>query len=55
MTARVSLMMPKDSLVLTMPSFEDPPDAHPNVTFAGPGDPDYLTLLGWITEGALQN
>jgi hypothetical protein len=38
-----------------MPSPEDPPDAHPNVTFASPADPDYLMLLGWITDGAPQN
>ena len=46
---------PETSLVLTMPSAEDPPDAHPNVTFTGPRDPDYLKLLVWIREGALQN
>lgn len=52
---RVRLAAPETSLVLTMPSFEDPPDAHPNVTFTGPRDPDYLKLLVWIREGALQN
>jgi len=52
---RVDLAMPEASLVLTMPSLEAPPDAHPNVTFQSPSDPDYLILLAWITEGALEN
>jgi len=55
MTTRVNLEDPPASLVLRMPSFEDPPDAHPNATFASPTDPDYLTLLGWIKEGAKEN
>jgi hypothetical protein len=52
---RVNLEIPEESQVLTMPSAEDPPDGHPNITFTGPLDPDYLTLLVWIREGALQN
>jgi hypothetical protein len=52
---RVDLLDPPNSLVLTMPSFEDPPDDHPNVTFASPTDPDYLLLLVWIEEGAPNN
>lgn len=52
---RVDLQAPESSLLLRMPSFEAPPDAHPNVTFASPADADYLVLLGWIREGALQN
>jgi hypothetical protein len=52
---RVNLTMPEKSLVLTMPSAEDPPDAHPTIVFAGPRDPDYLKLLVWIREGAKQN
>ena len=52
---RVDRAAPEKSLVLTMPSAESPPDAHPNVTFTGPTDPDYLTILVWIREGALQN
>jgi hypothetical protein len=52
---RVNRTTPEKSLVLTMPSPEDPPDAHPNVTFTGPRDPDYLKLLVWIREGAKQN
>jgi hypothetical protein len=52
---RIDLMAPEKSLVLTMPSLEDPPDPHPNVTFTGAADPDYLLLLSWIKEGAKQN
>ena len=52
---RVDLENPENSLMLTMPSREDPPDAHPNITFASSADPDYLIILGWITEGALNN
>jgi hypothetical protein len=54
-TPRVNLASPEDSLVLTMPSAEDPPDGHPNITFASPLDPDYLTILVWIREGAKDN
>jgi hypothetical protein len=46
---------PPKSLVLTMPSYENPPDAHPNVIFTGPNDKDYQTILAWITEGAKNN
>ena len=52
---RVVVATPETSRVLTMPSREDPPDNHPNVTFASSTDPDYLLILGWITEGALEN
>lgn len=52
---RVRRAMPESSLVLTMPSREDPPDPHPTVVFTGPRDPDYLKLLVWIREGAKQN
>jgi len=52
---RVNLARPENSLVLTMPSAEDPPDAHPTIVFTGPRDPDYLKLLVWIREGAKQN
>ena len=54
-TARIDLTYPERSLLLTMPSPEDPPDAHPNVTFLGPSDPDYRTIQVWIMEGAKQN
>jgi hypothetical protein len=46
---------PETSLVLTMPSAESPPDGHPNVTFTGPTDPDYLKILVWLREGAKSN
>jgi hypothetical protein len=52
---RVVVADPPSSLVLTYPSAEDPPDSHPNVTFTGPTDPDYLLLLVWIQEGAKPN
>jgi hypothetical protein len=52
---RVDLAMPEKSLILSMPSAEDPPDRHPNVTFTGPNDPDYQLLLVWIREGAREN
>lgn len=52
---RIDPESPEDSLVLTMPSAEDPADPHPNITFSGPLDPDYLTILVWIREGALEN
>ena len=43
------------SLLLTMPSKEEPPDVHPNITFASPDDADYLLILAWIEQGALKN
>jgi hypothetical protein len=52
---RVDLVNPAQSLVLTLPSFEQPADPHPNATFSSPADEDYLILLAWITEGAEQN
>jgi hypothetical protein len=53
--SRVDLQTPEQSLLLTMPSAEDPPDTHPNVTFASASDWDYLMILVWIEEGALLN
>jgi len=47
--------MPEKSLVLTMPSAESPSDRHPNVTFTGPSDPDYIKILVWLREGAKSN
>ena len=52
---RVQRATPEKSLVLTMPSAENPPDSHPNITFTGPEDADYLKLLVWIREGAKNN
>jgi hypothetical protein len=54
-TYRVVVTAPETSKVLTMPSAETPPDAHPNITFTGPQDPDYVTILVWIREGAKNN
>ncbi len=44
-----------ESLLLTMPSREDPPDVHPNITFASADDPDYQLILAWIEQGAPNN
>jgi hypothetical protein len=52
---RVQKATPEKSLLLTMPSAESPSDGHPNVTFTGPQDPDYLKILVWIREGAKLN
>ena len=52
---RVDLAAPEMSLVLTMPSAENPPDRHPNVTYSGPNDRDYQLILVWIREGAKLN
>lgn len=52
---RVQVATPEKSLVLTMPSAENPPDAHPNVTFTSNTDPDYEKILVWIREGAKNN
>jgi hypothetical protein len=52
---RANPLMPEKSLVLTMPSAESPADNHPNVTFTGPQDPDYIKILVWLREGAKNN
>jgi hypothetical protein len=52
---RANPLMPEKSLVLTMPSAESPSDSHPNVTFTGPQDPDYIKILVWLREGAKNN
>jgi hypothetical protein len=54
-TTRVNLTAPEKSLVLTMPSLETPPDAHPTVVFTSSSDPDYQKILVWIKEGAKLN
>lgn len=54
-TLRVNVDEPEKSILLRFPSYEDPPDAHPNVTFASSSDPDYLMILKWIEMGAPQN
>ena len=52
---RVNLTTPHKSLVLTMPSYENPPDPHPTVVFTSSADPDYVKILTWIKEGAKFN
>lgn len=52
---RIDRAVPEASLLLTMPSVENPPDRHPNATFASPADPDYQLIYTWIKEGAKQN
>jgi len=52
---RVQTGNPEASLVLRYPSREDPPDRHPNITFASNLDPDYVKILVWIREGAKDN
>ena len=42
---------PADSLLLTKPLYDDPPN-HPNATFLDMNDPDYIVFLQWITQGA---
>jgi hypothetical protein len=54
-TTRVDLTTPAKSLVLTMPSYENPPDAHPVVVFPSSSDPDYQKILMWIEAGAKFN
>lgn len=54
-TTRVNLKEPAKSLILTMPSYENPPDPHPTVVFPSTADIDYQTILVWITEGARNN
>ena len=52
---RTNIGAPEKSLVLTMPSYENPPDPHPTVVFASSADPDYQKILNWIKAGAKYN
>jgi hypothetical protein len=52
---RVVVSAPATSKVLTMPSYSNPSNGHPVVVFTGPQDPDFETILAWITEGAKNN
>lgn len=47
----VNLTAPADSMLLTKPLYEDPPN-HPNATFLDVNDPDYLVIMQWIMQGA---
>ncbi len=49
---RVNTTTPAESLLLTMPSFEDPPDDHPNAIFLDQYNRDYRLLRAWIEQGA---
>ncbi|MBK9032753.1 MAG: hypothetical protein IPL61_16040 [Myxococcales bacterium] len=47
----LNLLAPAESMLLTKPMYEDPPN-HPNATFLDATDPDYLVILQWIEQGA---
>ena len=49
---RTNSAYPAGSLLLTMPSFEDPPDVHPNAIFLDEYARDYLLLRTWTEQGA---
>jgi hypothetical protein len=49
---RVNTAAPRNSLLLTRPNAEFPPDVHPYTTFNGVLDEDYLKILSWIQAGA---
>jgi mono/diheme cytochrome c family protein len=48
---RVNLQYPADSLVLSKPLYEEPPN-HPNASFPSVNYPDYQTIYRWINQGA---
>jgi hypothetical protein len=48
---RVNLQYPDQSLLLTKPLLEDPPD-HPNAAFQSTYDPNYILVKSWIEQGA---
>ena len=50
--SRIDLENPEQSLFLLKPG--PPAGNHPNLTFSGLDDPDYVTILTWIAEGALR-
>jgi hypothetical protein len=49
----VNLLVPTDSLLLTKPLYESPPN-HPNATWLDMTDPAYIKVHAWITQGAPQ-
>jgi hypothetical protein len=54
-TPRVNLQDPTSSLVLQMPLYHNPANAHPVAVFPSTSDPDYLKMLAWVMQGALKN
>jgi hypothetical protein len=54
-STRIVTTAPTTSKILAMPSYSNPSNGHPVVVFTGPQDPDYVTILQWITEGAKNN
>ena len=48
----INLATPADSLLLTNPLYETPPD-HPNATFGSLDNTFYQKWLQWITDGAV--
>lgn len=48
----VDLQVPVNSMLLSKPLYEDPPN-HPNATFLTTDDPYYVLILTWIGQGAL--
>lgn len=52
---RVNTANPAASLLLTKPLFEATPDHGGGNIFLTTSDPDYLTILGWIEQGANNN
>lgn len=50
----VDKLAPAKSMLLTMPLYENPPDLHPNATWLTMQDPAYMTVMQWISQGAVQ-
>jgi hypothetical protein len=49
----VNVLTPDQSMVLTKPMYEDPPN-HPNATWLDALDPSYAIVMQWISLGAPQ-
>jgi hypothetical protein len=54
-TLRIDLANPANSLILRMPSYSATPTGHPTVIFTSHTDPDYVTILNWVTQGGKMN
>ncbi len=48
----VDLLAPENSMLLSKPLYEDPPN-HPNATYLDLLAPSYVLMMSWIEEGAL--